>query len=72
MQGCVDFSLGSRAQYKRNSLLPRANYITLAGTQNVSIAGVHSMHKPVPQAGQAAPQTACHALDTCVNYDKVS
>eukprot|EP00957_Ditylum_brightwellii_P174159 13259639-Ditylum_brightwellii.AAC.1 len=59
-------------QYKRNSLLPRANYITLADAQNVCMAGPYSTYKPVPQASQAAPQTAHHALDTCVNYDKVS
>eukprot|EP00957_Ditylum_brightwellii_P062940 4776572-Ditylum_brightwellii.AAC.1 len=68
---CVDSSLGSRTQYKCNSLLPRANYITLAGAQNACMAGVNSAHKPGPQAGQAAPQAACHTLDTCVNYNKV-
>eukprot|EP00957_Ditylum_brightwellii_P024295 1832267-Ditylum_brightwellii.AAC.1 len=65
-------SLGSRTQYKCNSLLPRANYITLDGAQNVRMAGAHSAHKPGPQARQAAPHTECHTLDTCVNYDKVS
>eukprot|EP00957_Ditylum_brightwellii_P007043 533111-Ditylum_brightwellii.AAC.1 len=72
MQGCVDSFLGSRMQYKCNSLLPMANYITLADMQNACMIGVHSAHKPGPQASQAAAQTACHTLDTCGNYDKVS
>eukprot|EP00957_Ditylum_brightwellii_P151589 11544441-Ditylum_brightwellii.AAC.1 len=49
-----------------------ANYITLAGTHNACMAGVHSTVNSAPQTNQAAPQAACHALDTCVNYDKVS